>query len=291
MKIKSTFRILASLALLQAFHATWAQPAKLAQIVLQATPVVTLTVTPTTVGSGSSARFDVNISGVPAAIPTGSISYLIKPTSGSASLTSVVSVFDGAASWTTSPPTGDYTISAVYSGDTNYRAQSASSTGTVTAPPPDFEFSVSPLTIRQGQTWTGIVQVNPINGFAQTVTFACVAPLALGCSFPTTSYSFAQPNASSSKTGIPLTVTAYPGQFTSASLLMFTFLSCSRKWRKLRMWICIALGSVGLLAIAGCGTSGNAGWQPITPKGKYQATITGVSGSLIHTKQLTIIVE
>jgi hypothetical protein len=74
MKIKSTPRILATVALLLAFHAAWSKPVRFTQVVLQATPTETLTVNPTTVDVGTSVRFDVNVSGVSMATPTGSIS-------------------------------------------------------------------------------------------------------------------------------------------------------------------------------------------------------------------------
>jgi hypothetical protein len=193
MKINSASRILVALTLLLAFHAAWAEPVRYTQVVLQATPTETLTVNPTTVNAGASVRFDVNVSGVPAAAPTGSISYTLSPSDGSTPVTSVVALSAGAASWATVPPIGNYTVSAVYSGDTNYRAQSASATGNILSP--DFDFTVSTVTIKQGETWTGNVTVVPINGFTGAVIFSCAAPSSLSCSFPTATYSFAQPAA------------------------------------------------------------------------------------------------
>jgi hypothetical protein len=288
MNIKWTSIIM--LTLVVPFLPASAQSVKLTQIVLQATPTETLAATSTTASSGTSVRFDVELSGVQAVFPTGSITYTLTPANGSP-LTSLVPVSSGAASWVTVPPAGSYTISAVYSGDGNYRGTSASSAGMATEQPPDFDFGISTLRLKQGQTWTGNMQVTPISGFAQTVMFSCSAPAALGCSFPTKNYSLSQSNTSNLTAGIPLTITAYPGQFTSASLLLLPLVFFTRHRRKSRMSTVGALVGIGFLTLCGCGTSGNAGWQSITPKGTYQATITGVSGNLQHTKELTVIVE
>jgi uncharacterized membrane protein YeiH len=87
-----------------------------------------------------------------------------------------------------------------------------------------------------------------------------------------------------------LSVTAYGGQFIAASLLLFGFSFRSPR-RRLRQWTGLVAAGLCLFAITGCGTGGQAGWKPITPKGTYQATITGTSGSLQHSKQITIIVQ
>jgi hypothetical protein len=288
MKIKSTSRILAAVALLLAFHAAWSEPVKFTQVVLQATPTETLTVNPTTVDVGTSVRFDVNVSGVSKATPTGSISYTLTPSDGSTPLTTVVMLNAGAASWSVAPPVGNYSVVAVYSGDTNYRSQTASGAGTVLFP--DFDFTVSTITVKQGETWTGMVKVIPINDFNGSVVFSCVASTSLGCSFPSTSVTLGQPAAGNTNLGMQLSVTAYGGQFITASLLLFGFSFRSPR-RRLRLWTGLVAAGLCLFAITGCGTSGQAGWKPITPKGTYQATITGASGSLQHSKQITIIVQ
>jgi Bacterial Ig-like domain (group 3) len=288
MKIKSTSRILAAVALLLAFHAAWSEPVRFTQVVLQATPVETLTVNPTTVNVGTSVRFDVNVTGVTKAIPTGSITYTLTPSDGSTPLTTVVALNAGTASWFAAPPVGNYTVVAVYSGDTNYRSQSASGAGTVLFP--DFDFTVTIITVKQGETWTGMVKLIPINGFNGSVVFSCVASSSLGCSFPSTSVSLGQPAAGDTNLGMQLSVTAYGGQFIAASLLMFGFTFRSPR-RRLRQWTGLITAGFCLFAITGCGTSGQAGWKPITPKGSYQATITGVSGNLHHSKQVTINVQ
>ncbi len=287
MKIKSTSRILAAVALLLSSHAAWSASVKFTQVVLQATPTETLTVNPTTVDVGTSVRFDVNVSGVSKATPTGTITYTLTP-NGSAPVTKVVTPNAGAATWSDAPPVGNYAVVAVYSGDANYRSQTASSSGTVLFP--DFDFAVTSITVKQGQTWTGNVQLIPINGFTGSVLFSCNAPSSLGCAFPSTSVSLGQPALGNAAPSMAFSVTAYGGQFIAASLLLFGFTIRSPRIRRVRTWTGLA-ASLCLFTIVGCGTSSQAGWKPITPKGTYQATITGVSGSLVHSKQITIIVQ
>jgi hypothetical protein len=144
--------------------------------------------------------------------------------------------------------------------------------------------------VKQGETWTGTLKLIPINGFNKSVVFSCVASPSLGCSFPSTSVSFSQPAAGDTNLGMQLTVTAYGGQFIAASLLMFGFSFRSPR-RQLRRGTGLVAAGLCLFAITGCGTSGQAAWKPITPKGTYQATIVGASGSLHHSKQVTIIVQ
>src|ERR1700723_4124962 len=187
MKIKSTSRILSAVTLLLAFHAAWSEPVKFTQVVLQATPTETLTVNPTTVDVGTSVRFDVNVTGVSKATPTGSISYTLTPSDGSTPLTTVVTLNAGAATWSAAPPVGNYTVVAVYSGDANYRSQTASGAGAVLFP--DFDFTVTTITVKQGETSTGMVKVIPINGFNGSILFSCAASTSLGCSFPSPSLS------------------------------------------------------------------------------------------------------
>jgi hypothetical protein len=135
-----------------------------------------------------------------------------------------------------------------------------------------------------------MVKLIPINGFNGSVVFSFVASSSLGCSFLSTSVSLGQPAAGNTNLDMQFSVTAYGGQFIAASLLLFGFSFRSPR-RRLRQWTGLVAAGLCLIAISGCGTSGQAGWKPITPKGTYQATITGASGSLHHSKQVTIIVQ
>jgi hypothetical protein len=206
--------------------------------------------------------------------------------------TVVLSLQNGEALWETSAPSGSYTIAATYSGDTNYRATNATSTGTGQPLPPDFDFITSTIVIKQGKTWSGAIQVVPINGFAKTVNFVCSAPVALSCNLGASSYTFAQPNGTSSSNAIPLTIVTYSGEFVASSFLLLPLVALQQH-RSVR----IRIGFIGVLSLfcvlslIGCGDSSRTGWQPITPKGKYRVLITGTAAGVEHIKELTVIVD
>nr|WP_278045567.1 Ig-like domain-containing protein [Edaphobacter modestus] len=297
--MKASLRFLAAISLSLAFNTAWSQPVKFTQVVLQATPIEKLAVSQPSVNSGMSVRFDVQLVGAGAVAPTGSIAFTLTPSDGSHPLTGLADVASGAASWSSVPPIGTYTISAAYSGDSNYLRQTASGNGTVLAPDsgsgtvlaPDFAFTASAMSIKQGQTLTSNIAVTPINGFAGTVRFTCSAPTSLGCSFPSESQTVSLNGHGAGGPSPQLTITAYPGQFTAISaLFMVGFAFNSRRKRKFGAGVVTAC--LGLLLLTGCGTTGTqSGWKPITPKGTYHVTLTGVSGAIQHSKQVNITVE
>jgi hypothetical protein len=206
-----------------------------------------------------------------------------------ASATIVLPLQNGEALWEIPAPTRSYTISATYSGDVNYRATSAASTGSGRSLPADFDFITSTIVLKQGQTWAGGIRVVPINGFAKTVTFACSAPAALSCNLATKAYTFTQTGAAASSNNLSLTIVTYAGEFVAGSFLLLPFLNLGQG-RRTRIWLSIST-CLALLALFGCGTSSQLGWQPITPKGKYQVLITGTAAGIEHSKELTVVVE
>ncbi len=116
--------------------------------------------------------------------PTGMISFLDGPTQiGSATLTS------GAASFTTANlAVGDHTLSASYSGDSNYAASNSIALAvTITAAaPPDYSLTVSSsaLTVAPGSSGKLTITVTPKNGFKQVLGLACSGvPAGWSCSF------------------------------------------------------------------------------------------------------------
>lgn len=117
-------------------------------------------------------------------IPTGSISFLDVSTQiGSATLNG------GSASFSsTGLSLGTHTITAGYSGDSNY-TPSSSTAVTVTvaaAPTPDYSLSMSSssLTIAQGASGALTITVTPKNGFRQVLGLACSGlPSGGNCSF------------------------------------------------------------------------------------------------------------
>jgi Glycoside hydrolase family 44/Bacterial Ig-like domain (group 3) len=117
-------------------------------------------------------------------VPTGSITFL----DGQAQL-GVIALNGGAAAFSSANlAVGTHTITAAYSGDTNYAAStSAALTVTVTAAATaDYSLAMSSpaLTVAQGSSGTLTVTVTPKNGFKQAVGFVCSGlPTGAGCAF------------------------------------------------------------------------------------------------------------
>jgi hypothetical protein len=117
-------------------------------------------------------------------VPTGSILFL----DGQAQI-AAVTLNGGAASFSTATlAAGTHTITAAYSGDSNYAAStSAALTVTVAAAPAadySLTMSSSSLSVAQGSSGSLTFTVTPKNGFKQAVSFSCSGlPTGGGCTF------------------------------------------------------------------------------------------------------------
>jgi hypothetical protein len=186
-------------------------------------------------------------------------------------------------------------------------------TVTVTSPPADFSITANPtaLSISRGQSGTAIFTVTPLNGFNQTVQFACSGlPSEATCVFSPTSVT---PNGSAATSQLTITTTAPtsamlrkntdgPGSWKGASgvvavaLLLFVLPSTRRKriWKYLAMLLLAV--TICLSPVLGCGGGGSSGGgqspNPGTPTGTDTVTITasvaGGSSSTQHTAALTV---
>jgi large repetitive protein len=113
---------------------------------------------------------------------------------------------------TTQLPTGSDSITAVYSGDSNFLG-STSTAATLTVGNPDFQISVNPGSVIISGSGPGITNVlltpGPGVGFAGTVSLSCSAlPLGSTCAFQP-----AQPNLNgSTPQSVALTITKPPVQ-------------------------------------------------------------------------------
>jgi Glycoside hydrolase family 44/Bacterial Ig-like domain (group 3) len=134
---------------------------------------------------GSSVTFSAKVavaSGT--ATPTGTITFLDSGTS-----VGMATLSGGSAQISlTALATGTHSISAAYSGDTNYNP-STSAVATVTvepAPAADYSLSLSSsaLSVTAGGSGKLSLSVTPENGFKQAVSFACSGlPASASCSF------------------------------------------------------------------------------------------------------------
>ena len=292
MTIKATSRILLALASLACTPA-WSQ-APLTQVVKRITPSVALSSVPANNVprvAGSPVEFDMAITGVSAAAPTGSIQFTVTSLDGSAPVSGTGSIAAGLATWTSTPSPAGFSIAASYGGDLNYLPVSV----TIPAPPAeDFDFTLPAVTVAQGATWNGTMQVVSLNSFSGAIAWTCQnVPPQISCpitgKWPTTTFTTADMGTPQT---CPLTIVTSPGDFIpAAGLLLLGFAFSFKSRRRLQLFAGLAFSCVLLFGATGCGSGGNSQWNPLTPKDTYAVTVTGVSGIVTHSHQLTVIVQ
>ena len=288
----------------------------------QTTPTVGLTASAGSITAGQSISFTSAVSGS-SATPTGTVQFAVD----GAYIGSPVTLVNGAATLTTqaSIAPGNYTVTAQYSGDTNYfPAVSAPFSVTVNAAlVPSFSFAPpnSGLTVAPGAL-TGNAETVTLmsqNNFSGTVLLACSASYTASttASDPPTctlsSASVALSNSAPSATfAVTLTTTAPAvrtqpiaflrqgaGMVVVALLLLPLGAWSKSPLRRSRggavlfgLLLLVVLGA----ALTGCGSSSGGGGgggnpNPGTSMGQYQVTITGTSGTLSAQTAFTLTVQ
>lgn len=224
------------------------------------------------------------------------MTFTLTPAGGGSAITATVPVESATATWVGVPPTGTDTVVATYPGDGNYAPTSAQTTISALAPAsPDFDFTLPSVTIQAGQSFNGSIQVKPLNGFNGTVSFTVgQLPQKVTFSIPSPSVELAsnddpsQANsyAVSFAVGTQATIVASAG-----GLLLFGFFGIRRRPHRRKPYVLLAILSAGVVASA-VGCAGDRYMQTNgTPPGTYTIPVTGTSGNLTHTRNLTLIVN
>ncbi len=241
-------------------------------------------------------------------VPTGSITFLDGQTQ-----LGVVSLNGGSALFRSANlAVGTHSITASYSGDSNYAAAiSAALTVTVTtAPAADYSLTMSSsaITVAQGSSGSFTVTVTPKNGFKQAIDFACEGmPDGGSCAFnPHTVTPAAgavsatvtvQPPAAAGATAPPIAV--FP-RFQPAALYILALAilgfagmagikgSVTQGMKFVRA-VMASSAFVALLATANC--SGYSSPKTTQPASTYVVTITASAANApTHTQQFTLTV-
>jgi hypothetical protein len=270
---------------------------------------VTSSLNPSTVGA--SVTFTAAVTSATAGTITGTATFF----DGATQLGTPATISGGMAAYTTSTLTqATHSITAQYSGDTNYAASTSSAVSQVVnaASTGDFSVSIAPtaLTVKRGASGTVAVSVAPLNGSTQTVTLGCSPlPAAATCSFATptvtldgthTATVMATISTSSGATAGPVGgPTSDPGRqaplpaswqlaaslFAAIGSLALIRTSRNRAWRLALAMILLILPALSITACSNMAGGNDTG------KGTYAITVTGTSGATTHGASLTLTVN
>jgi hypothetical protein len=267
--------------------------------------------------SSGGVTFTATYSGLAFGIaPTGGVTFL----GGSTSLGTgtVAAATDGSGNYVatltaTSVPGNGATLTAQYSGDTNYAA--LTTTAVFQPPTPSYTISAKPasLTVKQGASGSVTFTVTPQNGFTQAVSFQCdnsTLPQGVTCSFSPASVT---PNGTAAVTSTltiattGATATALDRRTTHGfgwlpggavlALLLFGIPGAPRRfWSGILMLVVLSIGCGITIGggIIGCGGggSGNTGGGShaanATPPGAYSIQVTTSAGSATDTSPVTV---
>jgi hypothetical protein len=272
--------------------------------IAQAPSTTVLSVSSTTVNPSQTVTLTAQVSSTTTGMPTGSVTFFDNGTA-----LQTVALASGSASYTTllSPGT-THTLTASYTGDTNFLpSASSASANTVTVAPLDFTFSFTGqnLTVAPGKIAVFSFSVSPLYGsYAGPVTFsvtglppgatAVFTPVSLaansGPQTVTLSVQTAASTASrehgprgwSGKDGVPIVLAAL-------LLPLFGFRRVRQLAGQRLIMLVLVLAGLGAMAtLSGCGSGTGFGTQePQT----YTLTVTATSGTLVHTSTVNLTVQ
>jgi CSLREA domain-containing protein len=268
----------------------------------QAATTTTLTASSGTITPGQSIKFTATVTSATTGTPTGMVSFYDGTTLlGSATLTA------GAASYSTAALAAGVThsISATYSGSTDYLPSTSTSSISVVVAPLDFTITIvgpGSATVVPGSTISYTVDVKPDYGaYAGTVNFT-ISGLPPGATANFSPANIAasggaqtvtvniQTAASAMESSPPAPTGRRLEPFAFALLLLFGMGGMRRYGRNVRRMLSVAIlltAGAAAAMLSGCG--GN-GFFTQSPK-NYSVTITATSGALTHSATVTLNVQ
>jgi len=198
-------------------------------------------------------------------------------------------------------------ITAQYSGDTNYQGPATSPAVAITiASTPDFSLSATPTSFTisaPGASGSTTVSASAINNFSGTVNLTCSLQSTMTystCSLSSTSFSV--PGGSSILTvnttapSVALRRFNPPGWFIPSAGALFAcilLLLIPRKKRQAKLAFGLLVFALLAAAMVACGGGNGSGGthNPGTPTGTYTATVTATSGTLTHSLNISVTVQ
>ncbi len=277
--------------------------------ITQAASTTTLAANSSTLGVGGNLTLTATVASATTGTPTGTVSFYDGST-----LLNTATLSAGVATYsTTTLSSGSHTITAVYSGDTNFTASSTTSATTITVAALDFTMTATPPSQlgNPGTTFTYQLAVAPTytgTNYPGTVTFSATG-------LPTGSTVTFTPSSVAANAG-PLTVnmaiaTAATGSAAvqpfdlgrkmaplALAFLLLPFAGTRRMrrhGRRLSRMICLLLlalgGVVATTALSGCGSNGGSSGQKTGQGTLYTVTVAGTTGADTHTATVTLTLE
>jgi hypothetical protein len=299
--------------------------AKTVSTTVDLAPQVILTFSPSqpTITVNQSLTQTIAITGSPnIAIATGTITL----SSGSYN-SGPIALSSGSASITipaNSLVVGSDTITAAYSGDTNYLASAVNETVTVNpAPNPSFVLAGTAVTLAPGASTgnTSTITLTPANGLSGSVTLtATITSSPSGAQdLPTVSFGSTSPVSIAGTAAVTATLTItttapstatlvrpalpgihwYQGGAALACLLLFGIPARRRRFRALLGMLAFLMFLAGGVISCGGGGSGGGGGggggtgptNPGTTPGAYLITVTGTQGAITSSTNVNLTVQ
>jgi len=283
--------------------------------ITQASTALGLSASPTTGASGASITLTANVTssafaGQPTAgFPSGTVTFSSGGTQiGTASVFPNTLTSSGVSSIatlaTSSLPNGSNSITAQYSGNTDFSGSSSSAiTVNISA-----DFVIAPastsISVSQGSTGTNTLTITGQTGYSNTVNFSSTSctglPTLTTCSFNPASITGTGNTTVSLKTTAPTSAAvAHSFGITTAGLLFAGVLLMGVPSRRIRSYavlpVTLCVLAFGSLACGGGSNNNNYNnfGSPGTPKGTYTVYVTATTSdhALSHSATFTLVVK